>query len=419
MWLSVYIVAFALAQAAPLTMDQAVAIALARNRDLIAARLEVEAAQVERVAAGIYPNPDFSYTYGNIVLGEANGQGMMLKPGPFDQSVQTVALSQVLDVWLKRSARKEAADRGVDQARLRVEDALREVVYAVRAAFADVAREQHERDLARETRSRYDETVRLSRARFKAGDISEAELKKIELESLKYQNGEIDAQMELDLAWHKLAALLGFGSPAALPSVAAEKPPERAPLSLSDLTARALNERPDLRAVRMSQRKAQADLTAARREALPEPALGVAYTHDDFTVSGDNPNSLALTLSFPLPLFDRNQGGIGRAQVDLRRAANDEQKLLLGIQREVAEAVRRAVRARSLLDVFEGGGMLERSDSALRVAEKSYKAGAVSLLELLEAQRTYIETRGQYLRTLYDYEQARIDIDHAVGAQVH
>src|SRR5262249_45296161 len=198
----------------------------------------------------------------------------------------------------------------------------------------------------RETRSRYDETVRLSRARFKAGDISEAELKKIELESLKYQNGEIDAQMELDLAWHKLAALLGFGSPAALPSVAAEKPPERAPLSLSDLTARALNERPDLRAVRMSQRKAQADLSAARREALPEPALGVAYTHDDFTVSGDNPNSLALTLSFPLPLFDRNQGGIGRAQVDLRRAGNDEQKLLLAIQREVAEAVRRARGAR-------------------------------------------------------------------------
>src|SRR5262244_955091 len=100
-------------------MDQAVAIALARNRDLIAARLDVEAAQVERIAAGIYPNPDFSYSFGNIVLGTANPQGdMNLHPSPFDQGVQTVSISQVLDVWLKRGLRKEAANRGVDQARL-------------------------------------------------------------------------------------------------------------------------------------------------------------------------------------------------------------------------------------------------------------------------------------------------------------
>src|SRR5205823_10250765 len=126
-------------------------------------------------------------------------------------------------------------------------------------------------------------TVRLSRARFKAGDISEAELKKIELESLKYRNAEIDADLELDLAWHKLAALLGYGSPAALPSVAADQPPERAPLSLSDLTARALAARPDLRAVRSGRAKAAAELRAARREALPDPQVGVAYTHDNFT----------------------------------------------------------------------------------------------------------------------------------------
>src|SRR5262245_3329014 len=78
-----------------MTMDQAVSIALQRNRDIIAARLDVEAAQVERVAAGIYPNPDFSYTYANIVLGNANPQcsngssGTCISPAPFDQGVQT------------------------------------------------------------------------------------------------------------------------------------------------------------------------------------------------------------------------------------------------------------------------------------------------------------------------------------------
>jgi outer membrane protein, heavy metal efflux system len=404
-----------------MTMDQAVSIALQRNRDVIAARLDVEAAQVERIAAGIYPNPDFSYSFNNIVLGKANPQCTSdqgcISPAPFDQGIQTVSISQVLDVWLKRGIRKEAANHGVDQARFALEDALREVVYAVRSAFADVAREQEERQLAHDMRVRYDETIRLSRARFKAGDISENELRKIELEGLKYQNAEIDEDMQLELARHKLAALLGQGSPAALPSVAADRSPERAPLSLSPLVERALRERPDLRAVRTARLKADADLRAAHRDPWPDPSLGIAYTHDNFTISGDNPNTLALTLSFPLPVFDRNQAGIGRASVEVRRSENDEVKLALQVQREVGEAVRHYERSRVLLDAFEGG-MLERADLALRAAEKSYKVGAVSLLELLEAQRTYIDTRAQYLKTAYDYRQATIDLGHAVGGQV-
>ena len=398
-------------------MDQAVSIALSRNRDIIAARLDVEAAQVERVAAGIYPNPDISYTYGNIVLGNANNQcgtGTCISPGAFDQGIQTISISQVLDVWLKRGLRKEAANHGVDQARLALEDALREVVYAVRSAFADVAREQEERALAHDMRVRYDETIRLSRARFKAGDISENELRKIELEGLKYQNAEIDEDLELDLARHKLAALLGYGSPAALPSVAADRPPERAPLFLAPLVERAMRERPDLRAIRTARLKADAELRAAHRDPWPDPSLGVAYTHDNFTVSGDNPNTLALTLSFPLPLFDRNQAGIGRAAVEVKRSENDEAKLVLQVEREVGEAARRYERSRVLLGAFEGG-MLERAELALKAAEKSYKVGAVSLLELLEAQRTYIDTRAQYLKTAYDWRQATIDLGHAVG----
>ena len=65
--------------------------------------------------------------------------------------------------------------------------------------------------------------------------------------------------------------------------------------------------------------------------------------------------------------------------------------------------------------VYEGGGMLKRAESALNVAEKSYKAGAISLLELLEARRTYIETEASYLRAQHDLRQATVDLSHAVG----
>ena len=137
--------------------------------------------------------------------------------------------------------------------------------------------------------------------------------------------------------------------------------------------------------------------------------------HSEFQVSGDNPNTLAFGASMPLPIFDRNQPNIGRAEVGVQRSDNDSVRLALQIRHEVAEAVRRFQRAESLLALFREGGMLERAETSLRVAEKSYKAGAVSLLEFLESQRTYLETHDEYLHAQYDHQQSAVDLIHALG----
>src|SRR5205807_508677 len=103
------------------------------------------------------------------------------------------------------------------------------------------------------------------------------------------------------------------------------------------------------------------------------------------------------------------------AELEIRRARNDAARLEIVVRREVAEATRQLERAKAMLAIFERGGMLERAERSLEVAEKSYKAGAISLLELLEAQRTFLETRGQYLRAQYDHRQSRVDLRRAVG----
>jgi cobalt-zinc-cadmium efflux system outer membrane protein len=265
-------------------------------------------------------------------------------------------------------------------------------------------------------RDRYAETVRLSRARFSAGEISEAEFRKIELEGLKYQTDVIAAETEYDLTRQRLAALLGLGSGDELPQSFADETGPDVVTPTTALVARALATRPDVRAAERARALAEASLGSARREALPDIALSASYTHSEFTVSGDNPNTFGFGVSLPLPLFDRNQANIGRAELDIQRAANDTARLQIAVRREVGEAARRLERSRALLAVFEGGGMLDRADNSLKVAEKSYKAGAISLLELLEAQRTFLETRAQYLRAQYDHRQARIDLRHAVGS---
>jgi len=432
-----------------LTMDEAVRIALDRNREVIAARLDIEVAQLDVVAARIYPNPVATYSLGNLVI-NGNKQGGMVEPQFFSQPVQSIGVSEIIDVWAKRGARTRAAERGVEERRLQVEDALREIVYAVRSAFADVTREQHERQLAREIADRYSDTVRVSRGRFRAGDISEAELRRVELEGLRYTNAVIDADLELDLAREKLSRLMGLASGAQLPLQVADLADMRRAYSVPSLISLAMEHRPDVRAAGAAHRTAEAQLDSAKREVYPDLTLGAAYTHSAFTVSGDNPDTLGLSLSLPLPLFDRNQAAIGRSSLDIRRADNDLERLRLLIAHDVAEAVRRAERSRALLDVFEGTveetdtptftptptgggakamppspplppekrGMLARAENALRVAEKSYQAGASSLLELLDAQRTYLDVRGQYLRAVYDYRQAAVDVNHAVGTEV-
>ena len=136
------------------------ALALQRNRDAIAARLEIEASELDVVAARLYPNPRSQYDLGNLVLGTANLSSWAAgAQGSSDQPVQSVGVSGLLDVWAKRSARMKAAERGVEHRRWLVEDALREIAYAVRSAFADVLREQTERQLARDFADRYGQTV--------------------------------------------------------------------------------------------------------------------------------------------------------------------------------------------------------------------------------------------------------------------
>jgi cobalt-zinc-cadmium efflux system outer membrane protein len=103
-------------------------------------------------------------------------------------------------------------------------------------------------------------------------------------------------------------------------------------------------------------------------------------------------------------------------------------RLRLAVENDVAQAVRKAQRSQKLLAIFERpgtgatasatsdpGGMLARAETAVKVAEKSYKAGAISLLELLDAQRTYLDTRAQFLHARQDFRQAAIDVAHAVG----
>jgi cobalt-zinc-cadmium efflux system outer membrane protein len=403
-----------------LTMEDAVAFALVHNRDVIAARLGIREAQIAEIAAEIYPNPVLSYSVGNLVVGHGNprnvSQGAPVRPGVFEQTVHNVGISEIVDIWSKRGARLRAAQRGVEMRRFEVADVLGAIAREVRSAFIEVGRAQGVGKFRRDMRDRYGETIRLSRARYAAGETSEAEFRKLELEGLKYESEVVAADAALDIARKKLAALLGLTSDAELPLALTDEVLPEMDLAPEPLIARAMKSRPDVRAAERARAFAEASLGSARREALPDLTVGVSYTHSEFLASGDNADALSVGLALPLPLFDHNQANVGRADWELHRASNEMARLDVVVSHDVSDAVRRVERAQALLGLFEAGGMLDRADRARHVAEISYQAGTISLLELLEAQRTFLETQAQYLRVKYDYRQSRVDLRRATGS---
>ena len=407
------------ASAETLTPERAVAIAIERSRDVVAARLEIEASEIDKAAAAIRPNPVASYSMNNLVLGKGNSQGSIPPEDPWllSQPVQTIGVTQQLDVWSKRTSRSALAEASIQVKQFLVEEVLRELAHSARVAAFEVARAQRDEVLARETAERYAETIRLSQVRQKAGEISEAEVNKIELEGVRYQTAAIQASLVLALARQRLASALSL-EPSLAAGLVVEEPDAAKPtLVLEELTREALEARADLRAVRSSRRVATAALDSAKLDARPDLTVGAAYTHSAFTVSGDNPDALGLTVSMPVPVFDKNQAAIRRAALDGKRVDNEEARLALRVRQEVADAVRRAEQARALSEVYESG-IIQRAEGALHVAERSYKAGAISLLELLEAQRTFIQVRGDSLQALYAYRQALVDVAYAIGRKV-
>jgi cobalt-zinc-cadmium efflux system outer membrane protein len=399
-----------------LRQHEAEALALSRNRQLIAARLQVQAAMVEQISASMLDNPEVAYTLNNVVLGEGYDQEMGIHPKHFEQVQHSVQLSQSLDLWFKRRKHKEVAKLGVWVSRLMVEDALRQVRYAVRSQFATVLREQAECRLAVDMRRRYDRTVDLSQKRFLAGDISHAEQDKIALEKLKYVNEEIEAHTELQNARQQLANLLAYPSSDALDLELDDEVPAPQSRDTDALYELALQARPDMQAQTLQRQRSVAAVAAAQRDGWVNPQLMVSYTRSYFQVSGDNPHALGLGISLPLPFFSRNQANIRAAQVELLEADNDLEALRLDVATQVRNAVAKVSGARAMLDVFETE-MLSRADAALSVAERSYRVGATNYLELLEAQRTFLETRASFLKTQYDWRQSLIDVNFAVGTE--
>jgi cobalt-zinc-cadmium efflux system outer membrane protein len=394
-----------------LTLDEALAGLRRQNPELLAGALQVRAAHGDVITAGLLPNPTLSAGVGNFPLGRTNPSGI----GVGDTVVSQVGLEEEVLLPGKRGARLTAARRREDAAAEERADLERRLTFELRARFVALLEASERLRLAHENLDRYRETVRVSEARAREGEISHADLDKIALEQRGFEREVADAETDRREAVAALLPLVGVDAADVEPVGALALPPP--PEDVEHLVSEALARRPDLRAADRAAEAAEAALRLARAERWPNPTLGLQYTHSEFLVSGDLANQVGTSVSVPLPVFNRNQGEIERAAAEELVARHEVEKLRLAIPQEVRSAVTSLAIARERVARFEEA-FLRQAREARHAAEVSFREGAASLLEFLEAERTYVQTEREHLAALRDVNTAAFDVTRAAALEV-
>jgi outer membrane protein, heavy metal efflux system len=390
-----------------ITLDRAVELALANNPTLKAARTQIDQSRAQEITAGLRPNPTLS------------GDSQFLpifNPSQFttdtlDTLTQfDVGAGYLFERGRKRQWRLRAARDATVVTRSQVADAERTLKFNVAQQFINVLLAKSNLAFAEQGLSSFQQTVDISRERYRAGDISESDLLKITLQMLQFQTDVASARVAKAQALVSLRQLLGYESVPRDYDVAGDLAYSPMTVTLTDLEARALQERPDVRAAQQGITAAQSQIGLARANGKQDLNLSVNFSH----VSSMSSSSWFFNI--PLPIFDRNQGEIKRTMFAADQAKFTSTSAEEGALADVRNAYESAASNDEIVKLYTSGYLKQAEDSR-SISNYAYKGGAATLLDLLDAERSYRATQLAYRQALAAYMLSVEQLRQAVGTR--
>jgi outer membrane protein, heavy metal efflux system len=402
------------AQAAPtipgpvkITLDDAIQMALAHNHALLAARTTIQQSEDEEITANLRPNP--------VLLGDAQFLPVFnwdqFDSNYVDNAAQfDLGLSYLFERGKKRQHRLQAAKDQTAVTRSTVADNERSLTFQVASAYVGVELAESALDLANQDLKSFQNTVDISQDRYKAGDISEDDYLKIKLQMLQFQTDASQAQLAKVQALSDLRQLLGYESISADYDVAGPFEYQAVSGNLEDLQMKALATRPDLRAAQQGVTAANSQYLLAKANGKKDIIAQINYTHiaDLSTTS--------LFGQIQLPIFDRNQGEIARTQVAITQAQEQEKFTSDQVLTDVKDAYE-GLRTNDQVIQLYRSGYLDEAQQDRDISEYAYRRGAASLLDFLDAERSYRATQLAYRQALASYLLSLEQLRETVGTR--
>ena len=395
-----------------LTWDQVKAKFEASNPALKADADNVDEMRAEEITAFLRPNPQFSLLADGTQIAPHDGAWT-----PFKGTYEEPSVSYLHERDHKRELRLESAQEGTRITQSQHEDLDRNMNFALRAAFVGTLQAKFVLDLAKADLDYYDKIIDISQNRFRAGDLAQIVLDRIELQRVQYESEVETAIVNLRTAKIQLLQMLNDRTPV-------EQFDVTGPFDFSDTlqpleTFRdaALAARPDLQAALETIQQSETNHKLAVSNGSTDPTLSGWYTHNASTNNPNGPETIGASVSIPLRIFDKNQGEKQRTQIDIDRSQQASEATRAQVFSDVDTAYELVRSNIALLKPYKA----KYNDQALRVRDTvtyAYEHGGASLMDFLNAQSDFRQVQLAYAQLIGSYLTAVGQLNLAVGREV-
>ena len=390
-----------------ITIEQAIDFAKRNNPTLQANRTLIYQNREQEVTANLRPNPVLTVDaqFLPIFTPDMFTSNYINYNAEFDAGI-----AYLFERGKKRQHRLQAARDQTAVTEAQVTDAERTTVESAAQEFITALLAKSNLEFAEQFLQSYEHSVGISQEQFKAGGLSKSDLLKIQLQTLQFQTDVTAARIARVQALGSLRQLMGFGSVPRDYDVAGDLAYRPITLKLEDLQARALKLRPDLQAAERSVEAAKSQIGLAKANAKQDVTFTFDYSHVNASNNG------SFFFSIPLPIFNRNQGEVARTYFALTQSQFQQSAAEQQVLTDVRNAYEALLNGEEVVQLYEKG-YLQQAQQSLDITQFSYQHGAASLLDFLDAERTYRATELSYRQALATYMNAVEQLRQAVGTR--
>jgi cobalt-zinc-cadmium efflux system outer membrane protein len=388
-----------------LSLDTATEQFLRKNLAVEAARLEVGIAEAERIGARLRPRPGLTVSAENLRLSGETPANKLHEYG--------ISVAQPIELGNRKALRMEVAERIVSVSEARLTEVLRRQLFDVKRTYYDSVLARVLLDIEQENRDNFEGLVKFNTVRFEEGYIAQGDLIKVRLERTKFDFAVASAELALRRGKIRLLELIGERDfeRAVRVQISNRLQVPAVDLNLMQLKETALVNRPEIKVAEAELALAQSSIKLERSRAKGEvtPYLGYKRVGVD--------NTVLAGVTVPLPMGNRNQSGIARAEAEQKVSETNLSLVRNRTLAEVAAAYRAYETAREQVRAYEAG-LLKQADESREIQLGAYQEGATELITLIEAQKTRTEVRANYYRAIVDYYTSIFQLELATGTDI-
>jgi cobalt-zinc-cadmium efflux system outer membrane protein len=403
----------AFGQAAPgpakITLEDAIQLALRHNHTLLAERTNIQQNQAAEITANLRPNPTLFTDWEYLPL-FSHPQGESISEYLQASTEGDMGLSYLIERGHKRARRLEAAKAATAVTRAQVTDNERGVAFQVGSLFINAQLAKSTLELAETDVKSFQKTVDISEIQYKRGGISENDYLKIKIQLVQFENDVEQARLNKVQALSDLRQQLGYESVPADYDVVGEFEYRLLAVTIDELQAKALQNRPDLRAAVLGVTAANSQYSLAKANGKQDPTVSANYSHAN-GISG-------ATWSFIIPraILDRKQGNIAQTRIAIRQA-EEQQKAAGGqVLTDVKDAYEGLQEGARIAQLYKSS-YLDVAQRSRDISEYAYRRGSLALLDFLDAERSYRATQLAYRQAVAAYLTALEQLRQAVGTR--